>query len=154
MERKYTKLDNFNVALIETQEKRIILNKESLQDQLKELTSYEHPVIVAIDIGRSEVDYDFVEDYLFGTLKFTFYLNKETHETVGSRVHRDESESMHHKDSETDLISAVICYKTRLYDDLLYRTEGRIFHNSYAKVPLSRSVSKAIEENLFSRSLE
>lgn len=127
---------------------------DEFKDQLKELTSYEHPIIVAIDIGRSEIDYEFVTDYLFGTLKFTFYLNKETHETAGSQIHRDESESMHHKDSETDLISAVICYKTRLYDDLLYRTEGKIFENPYAKVPLSRSVRKAIEENLFSRSLE
>jgi len=124
------------------------------KNQLKELASFDYPVIVAIDIGRSEVDYEFVQDYLFGTLKFTVYLNKETHEVAGRGSHRDESESMHDRDVETDLISAVICYKTKLYDDLLYRTEGKIFHNPHAKVPLSRSVSKAIEENLFSRSLE
>ncbi|CUR51802.1 protein of unknown function [Nitrosotalea devaniterrae] len=124
---------------------------DEFKSQLKELTSMNQPVIVAIDIGRSEVNYDFVEDYLFGTLKFTMYLDNGTGKTVGTTTHRDESESMHSRESNTDLISAVICYKTKLYDDLTYRTEGKIFNNMHAKVTLSRSVIKTIEDTLFTR---
>lgn len=127
---------------------------DEFKDQLIEVDSIGQPVIVAIDIGNSEVDYDFIEDYIFGTLKFTWYFDNTTHETVGSEVKRDETESMHQLASEMDLISAIICYKTRLYDDLTYRTEGKIFHNPHARVPLSRNVSKTIEENLFSRDLD
>jgi len=123
---------------------------DEFKHQLKELGSTGQPVIVAIDTGGSEINYDFVEDYLFGTLKYTMYFDKEKGEAVSSHTHRDEKESMHGLEPETDLISAVVCYKTRLCDDLSYRTEGKIFENSHAKVPLSRSVRKTIEETLFS----
>ena len=123
---------------------------DKFKRQLKELGSTGKPIIVAVDIGRSEINYDFVEDYLFGTLKSTVYFDKEKAEAVGSYTHRDEKESMHGLKPETDLISAVVCYKTRLYDDLSYGTEGKIFGNYHAKVPLSSSVRKTIEETLFS----
>ena len=127
---------------------------DEFKEQLNNIGPTGQPVIVAVDLGRSEVDYEFVEDYLFGTLKFTYYIDTKTHETVGTNVHRDEKESMHSLESEMDLISAVICYKTRLYDDLSYRTEGKIFENPHAKVPLSRSVRKTIEDIIFSRFIE
>ncbi len=123
---------------------------DKFKDQLKGLGFTGQPVIVAVDIGRSEVNYDFVEDYLFGTLKSTVYFDKEKAEVVGSYAHRDEKESIHGLEPEADLISAVVCYKTRLYDDLSYGTEGKIFENPHAKEPLSSSVREAIEKTLFS----
>lgn len=123
---------------------------DEFKHQLKELTAIQQPAIVAIDISRSEIGYNFVEDYLFGTLKFVWHIDSVTHETVGTQVIRDEKESMHQLEANMDLISAVICYKTQFYDDFTYRTEGKIFENPNATVPLSRSVRKKIEEILFS----
>ena len=130
--------------------------KEKIYDkfnhQLKELLSSDQPVIIAIDISRSEVDYDFVKDYLFGTMEFTLHIDNNTQKDSEISLQRNESESMHNRDNETDIITAIICYKSKLCDDLKYRTEGRIFENLHAKTTLNPSVKKAIEESLFSKS--
>lgn len=122
---------------------------DEFKNQLIGLASLNQPIVVAVDVGKSEVNYEFVEDYLFGTLTFTMEFDKKTGTVVNSYSKRKEEESMHNQKPEMDLISAVICYKTRLYDNFTYRMEGKIINNPHAKVPLSRAVAKRIEEVLF-----
>ena len=124
---------------------------DEFKHQIRAYSSADQPIIVAIDIGGSEVNYDFVEDYLLGPLKFKVYFDSEKGEAVGSHDYRDETESMHGLEPETDLISAVVCYQTRFYNDLSFQMEGKIFENSHAKIPLNHDVKKIIEEILFSK---
>lgn len=122
---------------------------DKFKHQLKESGLTDQPVILAIDMGNSEVNYDFIEDYLLGPLKFKMYFDQEKSEAVDSHAYRDEKESMHGLDPETDLIGAVVCYETRFHDDLSYRTEGRIYGNKHAKTALGHDVIRAIRKSLF-----
>ena len=49
MERKYTKLDDFNIAVTEIRELRTILNKETLLDQKKKVQD-------KFDIDMADID--------------------------------------------------------------------------------------------------
>ena len=49
MERKYTKLDANNIAVIETEERRSVLNIETLRDQRKKLMDEHHKQLAVID---------------------------------------------------------------------------------------------------------
>jgi hypothetical protein len=115
-------------------------------------TTENRPVVIVIDIGRSEIDYDFVADYLFGTLQFTFWTDKKTGKLVQSAWARAE-DSMHKlgeaSSEKLDIISAVICYKTPLGDDGKFHMQGQIFLNPHAQNPLTDVQVSKIEEALF-----
>ena len=53
MERKYTKLDENNVAVIEVQESRSILNKETLLAQKNEITKKFNADVAVLDEALS-----------------------------------------------------------------------------------------------------
>jgi hypothetical protein len=110
------------------------------------------PVVIVIDIGRSEIDYDFVADYLYGTLQFTFWTDKKTGKLVQSAWTRAE-DSMHKlgeaSSEKLDIISAVVCYKTPLGDDGKFHMQGQIFLNRHAQNPLTDAQVSKIEEALF-----
>jgi hypothetical protein len=106
------------------------------------------PIVIVIDIGRSEIDYDFVEDYLMGTLQLTMIFDKEKKEVVETYSSRAR-DSMHDLTGEMDVISAVICYKTAFGSDGKLHFQGRIIPNKYAKNPLSPLLTEIIKKNLF-----
>lgn len=110
------------------------------------------PVIIVIDIGRSEIDYDFVEDYLYGTLQYTWWTDKKTGQVVAEGPTRA-GDSMH-KLGETssenlDIISAVICYKTPMGNDGRLHMQGQILINPHARNPLTEKQTSKIEEAMF-----
>ena len=120
---------------------------EKFKKQLRLLDGGGNPVILAIDIGRSEVKYDFVEDYLWGPLVGTFYVS-QTGELIDRGTAREEAESMHERDPATDVISAVICYKVNRRDDLERWMEYKIITNPHACVKLDAPTIEFLEKCL------
>ncbi len=55
-EKTYIKLDNKNVAVLETVEKRTILNKKALEDQKRTITETFDAQIVEIDEALAQFD--------------------------------------------------------------------------------------------------
>ncbi len=115
------------------------------------------PIIIVMDIGRSEIDYDFIADYLFGTLQFTWLRDKRTGEVIDKGWSRAD-DSLHKQSEKTlknlDLISAVICYKTVFGDDGRFHLQGTMFLNPTAQNPLTGGQSEKISKALFGVSLQ
>lgn len=105
-------------------------------------------VAVAIDIGRSEIRFDSVVDYLIGSPQLTMLFDKEKGKAVETFPSRAEN-YMHALEKGTDVLSAVICYKRYLGADIKFHKEGRLILNPHAKRPLSADVVQKIEEALF-----
>ena len=103
------------------------------------------PWIIVIDLGRSEMSDDFIEDAIFGSEKFTLFLDKEKGEVVGQSLSRT-NDSVHDIKEATDILSAVICYKANLGNDSKFHREGKIIPNRYAKNPLSKERLGEIEK--------
>lgn len=106
------------------------------------------PIVIVIDIGRSEIDYEFVEDYLMGTLQLTMVFEEKKKEIVGTYPSRAK-DSMHDRKGEMDLLSAVICYQTVFGSDDKLHIQGRIIPNKYAKNPLGPQLTEIVKKNLF-----
>lgn len=103
------------------------------------------PWIMIVDLSRSEISDDFIEDALMGSEQFTWFLNREDHKIVGQSVSRT-NDSVHDIESGTDILSAVFCYKTSLGADGKLHREGKIITNSHAKNPLSKESLEKIEK--------
>lgn len=121
---------------------------EEFKKHVKDIETNDIPVVITINTGRSMIGYDFVEDYLMGTLQLTFFVNKENGKVVGSKPTRA-SDAMNKLDKETNLLSAVVCFRTRFGNDGRFHKEGKIITNPAAKNPLSKEVISEIERLLF-----
>lgn len=105
------------------------------------------PWVIVIDIGRSEMSYDFIEDALIGSMRLTLLLDKEkgaVHEQAWSRA----DDSVHDIRKATDILSAIVCYKVNLGNDFKFHREGKIIPNPYAKNPISKATLTKIEKSL------
>jgi hypothetical protein len=94
------------------------------------------PIIIVIDAGRSEIDYEFVGDYLYGTTQFTFWVDKKTGKGAGgawTRAPDSLSEIAKKSPENLNIISAVLCYKTSLGNDGRFHILGMIFTNPTAQ---------------------
>lgn len=111
-------------------------------------TRKDTPIVIVIDIGRSEISYDFVEDYLMGTLQLTMLVDKKKGRVVKEYPSRAD-DSMHGLERGTNVLSAVICYKTVLGKDSRIHREGRIIPNAYAKNPLTQDAAEKIKNSIF-----
>ncbi|MFC1486386.1 hypothetical protein ACFLRN_01685 [Thermoproteota archaeon] len=121
---------------------------EEFKKHIKNIEINDIPVVIAINTGRSMITYDFVEDYLMGTLQLTFFVSKENGKVVDTKPTRA-GDSMDKLDEETNLLSAVICYRSRFENDGKFHKEGKIITNPAAKNPLSNKVILEIEKLLF-----
>lgn len=121
---------------------------DKYKNQLILASEKNEPIIVAIDIGRSEIDYESIEEYLFGSNIFSFLINTKTHETVGTAMKRSDN-AMSDLKPEMNIISAVICYKTRIESDGKSHTFGKIIKNPLAKFPLAEPIEELIVTTLF-----
>ncbi len=94
----------------------------------------DEPVIVVIDISGSEISYDSVADYLFGTLQFTFTLDKKTGDVVSVMPNRgrDSMHDLRSSEYNLDVVSGVLCYKTGLDNVGHIRISCTMFINPYA----------------------
>jgi hypothetical protein len=123
--------------------------KNHLAELPKDTTT---PIIIVIDAGRSEIDYDFVADYLYGTTQFTFWVDKKTGKQAGGAWTRaKDSLSEYAKDSpeNLNLISGVLCYKTTLGSDGKFHLTGMIFTNPTAQNQLTESQLSHINGAVF-----
>jgi hypothetical protein len=96
------------------------------------------PVIIVLDVGRSEIDYRSVEGYLKGPTQYTIVLQEDTGEQIAAFSSRGQ-DSMSHLDPSMNLISAAICYKTLLGNDGRLHFEVWIIKNDDAERPLDRT---------------
>ena len=85
-------------------------------------------VIIVVDVGRSEITCENIEEYVYGDVVFSFLIDKKTHKTVGTSVKRN-GEDMGNLEPKTKIISAIICYETERGDDGYFHTSGKIIKN-------------------------
>jgi hypothetical protein len=122
---------------------------DEFKRHLKEIEMQEDvPIVIVIDISRSLIDYDSVEDYLMGTAQLTMLLNKEKGKVIKTFSSRAE-DSAHRLEARTDILSAVVCYKRYLGKDGNFHIEGKIIDNKYAKNPLDSDLIEKISICLF-----
>ena len=121
---------------------------EKLKNQLASAKGLGHAIIVAIDISDSEIRPEQIDDYVQGPLFFTLGIDTGRGRVRGDSVGRDEGHSMHHLDDRTDIISAVVCFRPTVSPDGEYGIAGTIRANPHARVTLSRSTLREIEEVL------
>jgi len=111
------------------------------------------PIVIVIDIGRSEIDYNFVADYVYGTLQFTWWTDKKTGKVVAEGWTRAK-DSLHDQaesgSENLDVISAIVCYKTVLGNEGKFHLQGMIFLNPTARNSLTDGQVSKIEKTLFS----
>ena len=120
---------------------------DKLKNQLAAVEGLDHAIVVAIDVSESEIRPDQIDDYVLGPLFFKFGLGPGQEKT-GGVLARDEEFSMHCRDSKTDIISAVVCFKYIMSTDGEHSIAGTIRTNPHAKVTLSRSTLREIERVL------
>lgn len=120
---------------------------DKLKNQLAAVEGLDHAIVVAIDVSESEIRPDQIDDYVLGPLFFKFSLGPGQ-EGAGDALGRDEEFSMHCRDSKTDIISAVVCFKSTISTDGEHGIAGTIRTNPHAKVTLNRSTLREIERVL------
>lgn len=106
------------------------------------------PIVIIINIARSEINYSSIEEYLVGTPQLTMLFDKERAEVVKSFPSRAKN-SMHLLEEKTDILSAVIPYKVFLGKDRKFHREGSVMLNPHAKNPLNLDTVRKIEKIFF-----
>jgi hypothetical protein len=120
---------------------------DELEHHFKNLDTLGHiPWIIVIDIGRSEMSYDFFEDALMGSERLTLLLDKTSGVIQGKALSRA-NDSVHDIRKATDILSAIVCYKANFGKDLKLHREGKIIPNPYAKNPASKEILSNIEKS-------
>ena len=113
---------------------------DKVTEQLSAVGPCTNPIIVAINTTGSEITLDTVEDYVLGPLDYTVPFDTDADRAVGGGgggAGRDAGKCMHNLDSQTDLISAVVCFVPTMSSDLSAAARGTIVENPHARVPLS-----------------
>jgi hypothetical protein len=85
-------------------------------------------VVIAVDIERSEIDYDSAEDYLEGSFQVTFQIESSTGKVISSYPSRA-ADSMLMKDPDTKSIIGLILYQKIVGGDNRIHLKGRVFPN-------------------------
>ena len=119
---------------------------EKLKNQLASAGGLGDAIIVAIDISDSEVRQEQIDDYVLGPEFFTVGIDTGLGRGADVVVGRDEKDSMHCRDDRTDIISAVVCFRSTVSPNGEYGIAGTIRANPHARVTLSRSTLREIEE--------
>ncbi len=118
------------------------------EQHLKESQELRVPVLVVIDISRSEIDEESEENYFEGSLQYTFITNKdsgEIHDGYWSRA----DDAIAKKNPELNIVSGAIVYKTPLGDDCKIHLQGKIILNESAMNKLPQLTQKKLEDALF-----
>ena len=83
---------------------------EKIDCQLKKLLNeIDCPLILAIDIGRSEINYEDITFSLEGSPVIEFLINKETHQTIAWLIRSNDSLAF--VKPEVKIISAIVAFK-------------------------------------------
>ena len=108
----------------------------------------ERDVIIVIDIGRSEVNYDSAEDYLKGSFQITLRIDKETGEVIDTYPSRA-NDAMITLDPETRVIIGLILYQRVIGSDSNIRMSGRFFANEAVLNMNRRKIISKIKNAFF-----
>lgn len=123
---------------------------EEIDKQLKDLSDIiKSPLILVIDISRSEIDYDDVLSALEGSLALQLVFDRQTHRVVAERVVRSD-DALTKEKPETKVVSAVIAYKRNVAKEGKIKLEGKIVQNPTASYPLNENTKEIIIRNTFS----
>lgn len=128
--------------------KNKILDK--CERQLSQIPESNIPAILGIDIRGSDVDEMSITDALHGSTQYTFLMDKETGEDRGGYSSLKDN-SIHKSKPESDILSAVLCFKSELLNDYRFHITGGLIHNPNAKNPLIHHITKRIEEILIQK---
>lgn len=122
---------------------------DEFKDHFKHFAQVEsRPVLIVIDISRSEIDCKFVEDYLEGSSQVAMLVDKTSKEVVQTYPTRAK-DYMHVLDPETSIISGILCYRRPFEPNGKFRFKGRLIPNKFAKNPLSPEIIQKINRLFF-----
>ena len=125
---------------------------EEFVQHLSEVSRTEtRPIVIVLNIGRSEIDYDFIADYLYGSLQFTWLVDKKTGKVADQGWTRAK-DSLHEKGENLQELGpdiAVVCYKTIFGSDAKFHLQGTMFLNPTAQNPPTETQSDMISKALF-----
>jgi hypothetical protein len=116
-------------------------------NQISYLEGTPEPVIIAVDIGRSEITCENIEEYVYGDVVFSFLMDTKSHETVGTRSSRS-GEDMGNREPKTKIISAIICYETKKGEDGKFHTSGKLIKNPQTNNPLEPETEEELKRVL------
>jgi len=125
--------------------KNKILDK--CENQFSQISESDIPVILGIDVQGSDIDEMSISDALYGSTQYTFLMDKETGEDRGGYSSLKDN-SIHKSKPESDILSAVLCFRSELLNDYRFHITGDLIHNPNAKNPLIHHITKRIEEVL------
>ena len=112
------------------------------------------PVIVVIDrTNARSINEENILDLLYGTLGFTWVMNKETGETITTYASKS-ADSLSAISKHGNLVSAVILL-TREFDgnDFRIKLYGKTYPNPNASIPITDPIIKKIDESLFGKGI-
>ena len=148
--KQYLPLDLFKgeVFKVDNRIKNKILDK--CEKQFSKIPENDISVVLGIDIRKSDIDVMSVTDALYGRTVYTFQMGKETYDDRG--VYSSlENNSIHKSKPESDMLSAVLCFKSELPNGYKFHITGELIHNPNAKNPLTLNIIKKIEEVLIQK---
>jgi len=124
---------------------------EKIDNQLKKLIGkIKNPLLLAIDISRSEIDYEDVIASLEGSLAIRLILDKQTRQVVTERLIRDK-DSLPLEKPEAKIVSAIMAFRRKVGENGKMILEGKIFKNNVALYPLADPMIEMMEESIFKK---
>jgi len=105
---------NNRVVKIKNRAIDIIYDEFKKKHRIKEaMNIHDNPLIFVMDIGRSEIDKDFIESTFKGSPKMTLVFDKKIRKTVAKYPSRAK-DSLYYKDMSTSMIFGVLYYKREM----------------------------------------
>jgi len=122
---------------------------EKIERQLKYLIdSLNCPLILVIDLSRSEIDYEDIIATFEGSLAIQLILNTQSHKVIDERIVRSK-DSLSQEKPESKIVSAVIAYKRDIAKDGKITLKGKVFKNPIALYPLDNNTYEVIIREIF-----
>ena len=131
------------VFTIPNRAKNKILDK--CEGQLAQIPEDDIPAIIAIDIRGSDVDVGSITDALQGSTRYTFLMDKKTGEERGGYSSLKDN-SIHKTKPVSDVLSGVLCFESKMLNDMRLHIVGNLILNPNAKNPLILHLTKRIKE--------
>lgn len=123
--------------------------KDKLQKQLKNLYGVlNSPLILVIDISRSEISYEDFSPIFEDSSVFRMKLEGQTSQFIDIRYDIMD-DGLPREISEFEIISAVVAYERNVTKDGKVSLNGEIFLNPMASHPLNDNLKNIIEKSIF-----
>jgi hypothetical protein len=122
---------------------------EKIERQLKYLIDLINcPLILVMDLSRSEIDYEDITATFEGSLAIRLILNTQSRKVIDERIVRSQ-DSLSRERPESKIVSAVIAYKRDIAKDGKITLKGKVFKNPVALYPLDNNTYEVIIREIF-----